>query len=144
MGVSPPKRPSTNHRGMGMEIIVRLRLMFWALVVPELVLAWSAKQWYTAGRIADVYNRKKGEIDEKTRILILCSSFPQGMKTPGTWHTIRTLVKNGFRGKEDEETQGIHHICIYIPHIRTKMPQLGQELMVTLLQWVASCSSNLR
>lgn len=41
----------------------RLRLMFWALVVPELVLAWSAKQWYVAGRIAHTYNSNKGEID---------------------------------------------------------------------------------
>ena len=37
--------------------------MFWALVAPELVLAWSAKQWYVAGKIAKTYNRsKKGEI----------------------------------------------------------------------------------
>jgi len=44
----------------------RLRLMFWALVIPELVLVWSAKQWYTAGKIADNYNSKKGRIDETT------------------------------------------------------------------------------
>lgn len=37
--------------------------MFWALVAPELVLAWSAKQWYVAGKIAETYNKnRKGEI----------------------------------------------------------------------------------
>jgi hypothetical protein len=38
--------------------------MFWALAAPELVLAWSAKQWYVAGKIADTYNNEKGEIDK--------------------------------------------------------------------------------
>ncbi len=44
--------------------------MFWALVAPELVLAWSAKQWYVAGKIADTYNRKKGE-DQRNLPLML-------------------------------------------------------------------------
>ncbi len=35
--------------------------MFWALVAPELVLAW-----YVAGKIADSYNDKKGEVDKTT------------------------------------------------------------------------------
>jgi hypothetical protein len=38
--------------------------MFWALIAPELVLVWSAKQWYVAGKIADRYNEKKGDISK--------------------------------------------------------------------------------
>jgi hypothetical protein len=33
----------------------RLKLMFWTIVVPELVLAWALRQWYGAKMIADKY-----------------------------------------------------------------------------------------
>jgi hypothetical protein len=57
----PP--PSVEESGWK-SLLRRLRLMFWALVIPELMLAWSAKQWWTAGKIVETYNQKKGEIDK--------------------------------------------------------------------------------
>ena len=38
----------------------RTKLMFWALVAPELILAWAVKQRYAAQEIADTYNEIKG------------------------------------------------------------------------------------
>ena len=34
----------------------RLRLMFWMIVAPELVLAWAVRQRYAAQEIRDTYN----------------------------------------------------------------------------------------
>jgi sulfite reductase beta subunit-like hemoprotein len=42
--------------------------MFWALVIPELMLAWSAKQWWMAGEIADTYNREKVRLTRRQHI----------------------------------------------------------------------------
>jgi len=38
----------------------RIKLMFWALVAPELILAWAVKQRHAAQEIADIYNEIKG------------------------------------------------------------------------------------
>jgi len=38
----------------------RLKLMFWTLVAPEVVLAWAVRQWFAAQAIADTYNKHKG------------------------------------------------------------------------------------
>ena len=35
----------------------RLRLMFWMIVAPELVLAWAVRQYFGAKEIRDEYNR---------------------------------------------------------------------------------------
>ena len=35
----------------------RLRLMFWMIVAPELVLAWAVRQYFGAREIRDEYNR---------------------------------------------------------------------------------------
>jgi len=32
--------------------------MFWAVVAPEVVLAWAVRQWFAAGEIAEIYNNK--------------------------------------------------------------------------------------
>lgn len=63
VSVHPNVPPRTKEEYGWKSLLRRLRLMFWALVAPELVLAWSAKQWYVAGKIADTYNHKKGEVD---------------------------------------------------------------------------------
>ena len=34
----------------------RLRLMFWMIVAPELVLAWAVRQFFAAKDIRDTYN----------------------------------------------------------------------------------------
>ncbi len=36
----------------------RLRLMFWMIVAPELVLAWAVRQWFAAREIRDAYNER--------------------------------------------------------------------------------------
>ena len=39
--------------------------MFWAIVAPELVLAWAVRQWFAAREIKDIYNQHMS----KSRIL---------------------------------------------------------------------------
>jgi hypothetical protein len=40
----------------------RLTLMFWALIVPELILTWAVKQWLAARAIENEF--KKGTLDD--------------------------------------------------------------------------------
>ena len=47
----PPPNPWKGHWN-------RLRLMFWMIVAPELVLAWAVRQFFAAREIRDVYNRR--------------------------------------------------------------------------------------
>jgi hypothetical protein len=61
VSVHPNVPPRTTEEYGWKYLLRRLRLVFWALIVPELVLVWSAKQWYVAGKIADTYN-DRGEM----------------------------------------------------------------------------------
>ncbi len=36
----------------------RLRIVFWMIVAPELVLAWAVRQWFAAREIRDAYNER--------------------------------------------------------------------------------------
>ena len=36
----------------------RLKLMFWMIIAPELVLAWAVRQFFAAREIRDEYNRR--------------------------------------------------------------------------------------
>ena len=72
VSVHPNVPPRTTEEYGWKYLMRRLRLMFWALVAPELVLVWSAKQWYAAGKIADHYNEERGEIDKNSRHLPEC------------------------------------------------------------------------
>ncbi len=68
--------------------------MFWTLIVPELVLAWSVRQWYAAGKIANIYNNRNGVTEQKTTATFLAS------------------VKDWLRGRidvEKKESTGTHH-----------------------------------
>ena len=38
----------------------RLKLMFWMIVAPELVLAWAVRQFFVAKDIRDTYNERRG------------------------------------------------------------------------------------
>jgi len=38
----------------------RIKLMFWTIVAPELVLAWAVRQWSAAKEVKDLYNKRKG------------------------------------------------------------------------------------
>ena len=37
----------------------RLKIMFWMIIAPELVLAWAARQFFAAKEIRDVYNESR-------------------------------------------------------------------------------------
>lgn len=39
-----------------LAILGRLRMLFWVIITPELVLAWAARQWVAAREIAKIYN----------------------------------------------------------------------------------------
>lgn len=39
---------------------IRLKLMFWMVIAPELVLAWAVRQFFAAKDIRDRYNEWKG------------------------------------------------------------------------------------
>ncbi len=42
-------------------LLTRVKLMFWTIVAPELVLAWAVRQWFGAREIRDIYNQHRGE-----------------------------------------------------------------------------------
>jgi len=37
----------------------RLKMMFWTIVAPELILAWAVRQWLAARRIRDIFNQAR-------------------------------------------------------------------------------------
>jgi len=39
---------------------IRLKLMFWMIIAPELVLAWAVRQFFAAMDIRDTHNELKG------------------------------------------------------------------------------------
>lgn len=55
--VHPNVPPQSRMRGL----IARIKLMFWTIVAPELVLAWAVRQWFSATEVRDIYNKFKGE-----------------------------------------------------------------------------------
>ena len=56
--VHPNVPPPINEEYGWRSLARRLRLMFWTLVAPELVILWAARQWAVAGIIRDVYNNR--------------------------------------------------------------------------------------
>ena len=52
--------PNVPPRGLG-GLMARVKLMFWTIVAPELVLAWAVRQWFAAREITDIYNRHRGK-----------------------------------------------------------------------------------
>src|SRR6266571_9113800 len=50
---------------------VRLKLMFWMIIAPELVLAWAVRQFFAAKDIRDTYNNsREGKCLYNSRLLI--------------------------------------------------------------------------
>ena len=54
--VHPNVLPQSSMGGL----LARIKLMFWTIVAPELVLAWAVRQWFAAKEIRDMYNKRKG------------------------------------------------------------------------------------
>jgi hypothetical protein len=53
--------PNVPPRGLMGELMARVKLMFWTIVAPELVLAWAVRQWFAAKEIRDIYNLHRGK-----------------------------------------------------------------------------------
>lgn len=53
--------PNVPPQGRMGGLFARVKLMFWTIVAPELVLAWAVRQWFAARKIRDIYNQHRGE-----------------------------------------------------------------------------------
>jgi len=49
-----PNIPPPNE-GVLHEVLRRIKLMLWTLLVPELILIWAVRQWLAAGYIAGMF-----------------------------------------------------------------------------------------
>ena len=52
VSVHPNVPPSGQWRALSR----RLKMMFWTIVAPELILAWAVRQWFAAWEIRDTVN----------------------------------------------------------------------------------------
>ena len=48
--------PNVPAKKKGLAWMNKLRVMFWMIIAPELVLAWAVRQRYAARKIRDVFN----------------------------------------------------------------------------------------
>jgi len=53
--------PNVPPRGVMHGLWARVKLMFWTIVAPELVLAWAVRQWFAAREIKNIYNSHVGK-----------------------------------------------------------------------------------
>lgn len=53
--------PNVPPRGRTGGLLARVKLMFWTIVAPELVLAWAVRQWFAAREIRNIYNQHIGK-----------------------------------------------------------------------------------
>ena len=58
VSVHPNVPPPTTEEYGWKSLLRRLKLMFWAILAPELILLWSVRQWLAAGEIAQIYNNQ--------------------------------------------------------------------------------------
>jgi len=86
----------------------RAYLMFWAVVAPEVVVAWAVRQWFAAGEIADIYNEYKGH-----SLFSMCASpahrdIVQDLHPldTGFWAYLWLLIKNWTLGRKMETNEG--------------------------------------
>ena len=63
-----PNIPSPNESSWR-TFLRRLELMFWAVIAPEMLIAWAFRQWSGARHLEKFY---KGEL-----LSLMCSIFPQ-------------------------------------------------------------------
>ena len=63
-----PNIPSPNESSWR-TFLRRLELMFWAVIAPEMLIAWAFRQWSGACHLEKFY---KGEL-----FSLMCSIFPQ-------------------------------------------------------------------
>jgi len=49
-----PNVPPLNRTWQGFW--ARMKMLFWTVVAPELILAWAVRQWFAAREIRNIYN----------------------------------------------------------------------------------------
>jgi len=53
--------PNVPPRDQGRALLGKVKMMFWSIIAPELILAWAVRQWFAAREVRDSYNRVYGE-----------------------------------------------------------------------------------
>ena len=48
--------PNVPPSGLWKGLRLRLEMMFWTIIGPELILAWAVRQWFAAWEIRDTVN----------------------------------------------------------------------------------------
>ena len=48
--------PNVPPQNRGQALFWRLKMMFWTVVAPELILAWAVRQWFAAREAKDAFN----------------------------------------------------------------------------------------
>ena|SRR6266545_4631314 len=77
-----PNVPPQSRMG---GLFARVKLMFWTVVAPELVLAWAVRQWFAAKEIRDIYNERKGRKHSPRDNVNAEENFSMEMLDEGTW-----------------------------------------------------------
>ena len=87
--------PNVPPRSTRKALWNRLKLMYWMVIAPELVLAWAVRQFFAAKDIRDAYNNSR--VGEKSPLrLEAChtTNFEQECRpgTNGRWHMATYLA----------------------------------------------------
>ena len=53
--------PNIPPSGFWRALRQRVKMMFWSIIAPELILACAVRQWFAARETRDSYNKIKGE-----------------------------------------------------------------------------------
>ena len=53
--------PNVPPQNQSQALLRRIKLMFWTIISPELVLAWAVRQWFAAREVRDCYNKVNGK-----------------------------------------------------------------------------------
>ena len=77
-----PNVPPQSRMG---GLFARVKLMFWTVVAPELVLAWAVRQWFAAKEVRDIYNERKGTNQSPGDVVNAEENFRMEMLDEGTW-----------------------------------------------------------
>jgi len=98
--VHPNVPPQDEH--LVVSTLRRLHIMIWALLCPEIVLAWAARQWIAAKKIHKTFERRV-----LSRVMISGSLF---IDKGWTMAHAFCLVMGGFALHRDDE-----ELCVLYP-----------------------------
>lgn len=108
--------------------LLRLELMFWALISPEVIILWAMRQWYYARRLARQY---KGM---RLVTLYICTNsqkFPYYYSEKGWTRTHGYFIQMGgftlFEGTEAKGVVSPEHLATLLRHGRIEFPTITEE-----------------